>query len=217
MDINTERQLIEQSKTNPSSFGPLFDAYYPPIFRYVLKRVGDVNLALDITAETFYKALHNIRKFEWQGVSISAWLYKIATNEIRIYYRSKKYKTVSLEKHCEETGLELESDYNMAEELAEAQSQIERNQSFLHAQQVLAGLPVKYQEVIVLRFNECKKISEIALILGKKEGTVKSLLSRGLGMLRRQLSSQTQPFVPNGIVLNEGPLKLINPQESYEK
>lgn len=51
-------------------------------------------------------------------------------------------------------------------------------------QEKIFKLPVKYQEVIVLRFFEKKKIKEIAEILGKKQGTIKSLLHRGLEKLK---------------------------------
>jgi RNA polymerase sigma factor (sigma-70 family) len=56
-------------------------------------------------------------------------------------------------------------------------------------------LPAAYQDVLLLRFVEHKKISEIAQILDKKEGTVKSLLSRGLARLRKEMSKK--PLQPN--------------------
>ena len=55
---------------------------------------------------------------------------------------------------------------------------------FLRIQKQLLGLPLSYQEVMALRYFEEKSISEISLITGKKEGTVKSLLSRGIEKLR---------------------------------
>ena len=51
-------------------------------------------------------------------------------------------------------------------------------------QEKISQLPIRYQEVITLRFFEKKKIKEIAEILGKKEGTIKSLLHRGLEKLK---------------------------------
>jgi len=66
----------------------------------------------------------------------------------------------------------------------EAEEELKRYQDFLKVQEKISQLPIKYQEVITLRFFEKKKIKEISEILGKKEGTIKSLLHRGLEKLK---------------------------------
>jgi RNA polymerase sigma-70 factor (ECF subfamily) len=217
MNLQRQKLLIEQTRTDSSAFGELFDEYYPAIFGYVVKRVADPVVAQDIASETFLKALQNIQKFQWRNVSISSWFYKIATNELRMYFRSGKYVPKSLEQLYEQEGYEPESDIDIAADLAGMQSAIERSQAFLHAQTALAKLPLKYQEVISLRFVEKKKLSEIALILDKKEGTIKSLLSRGLKKLEQELKVVgVQPYEQLGIITSEG-LSINKPQESYEK
>lgn len=200
-----EQELVERAKTDPEAFGCLFDTYYPPILRYCIKRTGDMAMAEDITAETFVKAYKNIDRFEWQGVSISAWFYKIATNEIRSYFRKSRYTTTSLDELLEQTGFELASDEDVHQELVDAQDQLARDARFIEAQQCLATLSLRYQEVIALRYIERKKISEIALILGKREGTVKSLLSRGIVKLRARLQPEAmQLFQAKRVVDSEG-------------
>jgi RNA polymerase sigma-70 factor (ECF subfamily) len=71
--------------------------------------------------------------------------------------------------------------------LIQAEEELRRNQEYLLLHQQLSILPSKYQEVITLRYFEKKQIKEISEILGKKEGTVKSLLHRGLEKLRKNL------------------------------
>jgi RNA polymerase sigma-70 factor (ECF subfamily) len=203
VDLTAEQEIIERARLDPSNFGPIFDAYYSAIFSYSLRRVANQAIAQDITAETFYKALTNIHKFKWQGISISHWLYRIATNELRMYFRKNKYQSHSLNLMSERVGFELIDEQNLANEVDELQTRLERNQEFLRAQKLLVTLPVKYQEVIALRFAENKKLSEIANILEKKEGTVKSLLSRGLRMLRQQMDQpEVQPSTGNRIVID---------------
>src|SRR5665213_2518313 len=148
MDLGREKLLIEETKTNSAAFGELFDEYYPVIFRYVLQRVADPAIAQDIASETFLKALQNINTFQWRDVSISSWFYKIATNELRMYFRKGSYSPRSLDQLYEEEGFEPESDTNLLEELADAQAALERDQTFLQAQRMLVTLPIKYQEVI---------------------------------------------------------------------
>src|ERR1035437_9689690 len=145
MEKESEKQAVEEAKKDPAAFGVIFEAYYPAILRYALHRTGNAAVADDVTSEVFFKALNKLSTFKWSGVPFSAWLYRIAGNEI-----------------------------------IKAQDQIDNNTNFLKVKEALKTLPVKYQEVLVLRFLEDNKIFEIAQVLGKSEGTIKSLISRGI-------------------------------------
>jgi RNA polymerase sigma-70 factor (ECF subfamily) len=83
-ELEAERLRIEQAKTDPQAFGELFDEYYDTIVRYVVRRTADVAVAQDITSEVFIKAFKHLLSFRWQGVLFSAWLYRIAMNELRM-------------------------------------------------------------------------------------------------------------------------------------
>ena len=87
IDPGEEKLLLEKIKKDPKEFGVLFDQYYNNIFGYVLRRTLDYDLASDIVAETFLKAFLKINSFRWKGISISSWLFKIATNEVNYFYR----------------------------------------------------------------------------------------------------------------------------------
>jgi RNA polymerase sigma-70 factor (ECF subfamily) len=182
MEVQVEQELVKRIKKDPSAFSILYDRYYNPIFTYVFRRLGDYELARDVTAETFLKAYQKIGSFEWRGIPVASWLYRIATNEIKSYFRSSKYKPsyvedINLHQHLHyEEGIETEK--------ASLQKAFEEAREFVIIQRELVQLRIRYQEVIALRFFEEKTIKEIAEILGRKEGTVKSLLSRGLEKLR---------------------------------
>ena len=181
----SEQALIERAKEDPQAFGNLFDRYYPAIFAYILRRVGKWNDAQDITSEVFLKALKGLWRFHWQGIAFSAWLYRIATNEVGIYFRRAGRAPLSLNQLIEESGFEPASTDDLSAEKLEAERRLDRHRDFLIVRSNIATLPMKYQHVITLRFFERKSMKEIAEILGKKEGTVKSLLSRGLERLRK--------------------------------
>jgi len=183
MNPNDEKDLIKKAQKEPEVFGKLYDKYYPQIFGYILKRVADLEIAQDITSETFFKALKNLWKFRWKNISFSAWLYRIANNEIANYFRKNKKYSISLDK-LKEKGFEPISLHNPETEFLKAQEELKKHQDFLKIQEKISQLPIKYQEVIILRFFEKKKVKEIAEILGKKEGTIKSLLHRGLEKLK---------------------------------
>jgi RNA polymerase sigma-70 factor, ECF subfamily len=204
MDLNQEKELVYKARKDPQAFGVLFNEYYPKILGYAAKRTGSVQVGQDIASEVFYKALHNLWQFQWRSIPFSAWLYRIATNEINSYFRKGRYKTLSLDSYTE-LGFEWASATDIEEELNEQQQQLERRAKFTHIQKLLKELPVAYQEVLALRYFEGKKIEEIAQILGKRTGTVKSLLSRGVGLLRKNFltSDGTQPFLDTRIVDSE--------------
>jgi RNA polymerase sigma factor (sigma-70 family) len=107
------------------------------------------------------------------------------------YFRSKKFEPVSLEEAIENGKLpELSSRHDLEKEIFEAQEQLDRNREYAQIKEFLLKLPVLYQEVLVLRYIDGHKVDEISEILGKKQGTVKSLISRGVSMLKEHM----QPF-----------------------
>lgn len=181
-DLNSEKDLIEKAKKDPEAFSELYSKNYSKIFGYVLKRVANIEAAEDITSETFLKSIKKINQFKWKNIPFSSWLYKIASNEVNDYFRKGKRKTISLGKIAEP-----ESPTNLATEVIEAEKELEKYESFLEINKKIKQLPVAYQEVIVFKFFEKKKVKEIAQILEKKEGTVKSLIHRGLEKLKKEL------------------------------
>jgi len=184
MDLSEEKELVRQAQKAPDAFAKLYDQYYPRIFGYVLRRTANLEAAQDITSETFFKALKKLWQFRWRNISFSPWLYKIATNEINQYFRKAEYKKSASLEELQEQGFEPISSHNPESELIEAQENLKQHQDFLEIQVKIVRLPAKYQEVIALRFFEQKQIKEISEILGKKEGTIKSLLYRAVDKLR---------------------------------
>ena len=190
MTLEEEKQLLEKIKENPKFFGKIFDAYYKPIFNYVFHRVTDYDISRDISADTFLKAYLNIHAFKWKDVSILTWLYRIATNEINYYYRKNKGTRLSLDLLDSQTNILFEfDDYQTEKQLIE--NELKVNEDFVRVQRSLKKLNTKYQEVLSLRFFEKKSLKEISEILDKKEGTIKSLLSRGLDKLKNEFNNAT--------------------------
>jgi len=182
MDLTEEKGLVERAQRDPEVFGKLYDQYYSQIFNYILRRVANIEIAQDITSEVFLKALKNLGQFHWRNIPFSSWLYRIATNQITDYFRRGKQEMFSLEEIPEP----ISNSSLLAEtEVIEAEEELEKHGDFLILHQSISRLPLKYQEVITLKFFENKQIKEIAEVLGKREGTVKSLLHRGLEKLRK--------------------------------
>jgi RNA polymerase sigma-70 factor (ECF subfamily) len=187
MTPDQEAQLVQKCHRDPAAFGEVFDLWYKPIFGYIMRRTADYDLSKDIAAETFLKAFLKIGGFKWRGIRLSAWLYRIATNELNMYYRSSKYQPASLHQLLENPQMEKLLHQDAGEEREMLEKELKAHNDYNLIRQRLLELDIKYQEVIALRYFEQKTNSEISLILDKSEGTVKSLLSRGLEKLRNML------------------------------
>ena len=194
--MQSEKELIRLAKINPQVFGELYDAHYPRIFGYVYRLTGDHALAGDIAAETFLKAFVRIGTFQWRGISISSWFFRIATNEVNQYFRKRTYLPERLADLSTYDAAAWADRHALNHESNETTRRIDEYQEFEHLRRLLLALPEKYRQVIALRFFEELSIREIGEILGKKEGTVKSLLSRGLGKLKKMMTDgATNPMV----------------------
>ena len=182
MDLEQEKQLVERAKNDTEAFGEIYDRYYSKIFGYVLRRTASIETAQDVASEVFFKALKNLGQFHWRDISISSWLYRIATREIANYFRNRKQRQLSVEEVVDSISISTPS---IETELLKAEAELRRHEEFLTLHENISRLSIKYQEVITLRFFENKQVKEIGEILGKREGTVKSLLHRGLEKLRK--------------------------------
>lgn len=202
MTLEQEQQIIQQAQTNPEAFGRVFDNYYPKIFNYCLRRVQNKQVAEDLTSEIFFKALNNLKKFHWQNVSFGAWLFKIAANEVINYYRRGLHKTVSLDVLQEDFGFDAGSQGDSATELLEQELQAEQFKLYSLVLEKIKLLPEHYREALSLRYFEKLSILDISSILEKPEGTIKSLLSRGIDLLQADFEPM-QPINSESVVINE--------------
>ncbi len=184
MDLMQEGALVERARTDPEAFGELYDEHYSRIFGYVLRRTASVEVAEDVTSEVFFKALDKLGQFRWRGIPFSAWLYRIASREIATSFRKGHRQQAVLREYYDSAAV---ADPSAEDELVRAEAQLQRHREYLALHETVARLAPKYQEVIALRFFEGKQIREIGEILGKREGTVKSLLHRGIEKLRKRM------------------------------
>jgi len=194
-----ERLLVERAKTDPLAFGRLFDMYYDPILRYVVNRTADVYVAQELTSNVFYNAMKSMGRFRWRKIPFSAWLYRIATNEVNGHYRRQaRIRTVD---SGDTADLQLSDPAAGADtEIVEAQQAVAEKKMFLEMHAAISELDSKYQDVIVLHYFESKSLEEMKAILGKPIGSLKTLLHRGRARLQLKLKASYLKLVED----NEG-------------
>ena len=154
----------------------LYLMHFDRIYSYLQLSVGNRHDAEDLTNQTFVKMLESIERFEWRKVPISAWLFRIAHNLAMDHFRSRR-RWQPEEEPPEPPGSEARS----AEE--EAMQAIGRGSML----DMIEGLSHDQQQVLTLKFVFNFSNAEVATILGKTEGAIKSLQHRALASLQRQL------------------------------
>ncbi len=173
--------LVERARWDRQAFARLYDLFHDRIFNYILRRTANAELANDLTADTFLQVLRKLWTFRYRGIPFSAWLFRVASNQIKQHVRRNRARCwLSLD---EGAGLDAAA---LREEAREVNRRMHGHADFLEVHALLSRLDMRYQEVVCLRFFEDRKIEEIAEILGKSTGTVKSLLHRALKQLRQR-------------------------------
>ncbi len=154
----------------------LYEKYFDRIFNYIYRQTDDEALTADLCSQTFLNALNNVNRFEFRGVPVSAWFYRIAANEINKHYRRKKSARVfSIEEMRVKELVEMTAP-EWDEEL------IKRLIGYLRE------LPTDMLEVLELRFFEDKDFKEIAYILNLTESGAKMRTYRALDRLRKKFN-----------------------------
>lgn len=175
-EILEEYSILEKSKNDSRVFGVLYEKYFDRIFNFIYRQTDDEALTADLSSQTFLIALKNVGKYQFRGVPFSAWLYKIASNEVNKHYRKKnRTKVFSLEEiRVRELIEQANEDYD--EDIV---------QRLMH---FLKELPTDMLQVLELRFFEDKDFKEIAFILDITESGAKMRTYRALDRLRKNFN-----------------------------
>jgi RNA polymerase sigma-70 factor (ECF subfamily) len=180
-----EEEIVEAAKQGDrDAWATLFDdpsLKDQPLVRYAFYRVGDHHAAEELAAQTFAEALRSVKRFHYRGVTVRAWLFKIAKNVTAMHLRTKARRPTS--------------------ELIEAidgRDQIDGAATRADLIRALAELTDDQQQVIVLRFIEGLSLAETGHAIGKSVDAVSSLQARGLRMMRAALTEPSEPFGDDG-------------------
>lgn len=173
-DILLEQEQVMAARVNPAMFDKLYDKYYKPIFVFIYKRTLNEDLTADITSLVFLKAMINLKKYEFRSVPFSAWLFRIAFNEINMYFRrSKATRIVSFDQ------VHINTIFDEAE--------IEDDNEELKTKllKALSKLPEDSMQLIELRFFEKLSFKEIGTLLEITENNAKVKLYRVLDKIKQ--------------------------------
>jgi RNA polymerase sigma-70 factor, ECF subfamily len=170
-----DNEIVAKSLDNLDYFSCLYQRYEPELLRY-MQRISDVDRdeARDILQESFIKIWHNLNEFD-ASLKLSSWIYRIVHNETVSYVRRRKSygkdKKTDAEGYKEKLAADLEPETD-----PEEKSRL--------VYEVLGLMPLKYREVLTLKFIEKRSYQEISDILRIPEGTVAIRINRAKKLFR---------------------------------
>jgi len=171
------RALVDRAqKGERAALEELYLIHFDRIYSYLHVSVGNRHDAEDLTTQTFMRMLESIGKFRWQSAPFSAWLFRIAHNLAMDHFRANRRW------QPEEDVPEPEPDESTSAE-AGALEVIGRRSML----DLIEDLSHEQQQVLTLKFVFNFPNAEVATILGKTEGAIKSLQHRALVSLQKQL------------------------------
>ncbi len=177
-EILAEWSLIQNAQQNPALFATLYSKYFRTIYLFVLRRIEYEAVSEDITTITFSKALDKLPKYTFKGVPFSAWLYRIALNEIQTYYRrTKKERVVCLSSETLEILVQNLHDDDDTTTLQEEREVLLMNS--------LEQLNTEEMLLIEMRFFENRSFKEIGEIQEITENNAKVKTYRIIERLRK--------------------------------
>lgn len=168
MDLKNLKLVIEGNK---EAFAKFYDENFDLLWRYVLSRIRNRDIASDIVSESFVALYENVCSIR-KPKALRAYLYRIAKNKMIEFYAREK--TVNLS----------EFDLDRMEIEKRGKREVSRKLK-IKLEEVLEKLPDHYADVLRLRFVSGLKIKEVAEILGKTEGNIKVIQNRAIKKARK--------------------------------
>lgn len=162
-----------------NDFEKIYKEYYTRIYAYIKKKISHTQDAEELTGDIFTSFYQSIDKYDADLCGINTWLFVITKNRLKNYYRDRRIQ-VSLE--------EVEEQSVMEENLPDAVLIMEQSRRELL--ECLKLLSARERSIIIKKYYEDKKSSEIAEELGITPGNVRIILKRSMGKLKKIMENQ---------------------------
>jgi RNA polymerase sigma-70 factor, ECF subfamily len=174
--------LARAVQGDTDAFSALYERYVNRIYSYIYYRTGNANDAEDLTARVFHRALGHISNYTDKGVPFSAWLYRIAHNLVANWHRDNSRRQ----------EVALEDNVHLPHRGEHPEISLVQTQETETLMRAIRKLTPERQQLVILKFVERMSNAEIAIIMGRSEGAIKSLYHRTLLALRDELESSRQ-------------------------
>jgi RNA polymerase sigma-70 factor (ECF subfamily) len=159
-----------RSRRDPEAYASIYDQYVAQIYRFILFKVGDDEIAKELSSDTFLKTWEYLMEAK-PVKSVSGLLYTIARSTIVDHYRKKKLELVSFE------DVPDIIDHRLT-------GLVEANEEISVTLKAIKNLKDEYREALLMKHIDGLSNTEIAMALGKSGGTVRVLIHRATEALK---------------------------------
>lgn len=172
--MQDEQSLVKRAQScDQEAFSELYERYFDKIYRYIALKIGNYAEAEDMTQQVFLKSLQSISSYKWRDIPFSAWLFRIAHNQVVDYLRKKSRQPTAF---LDSIPAVADSDPQQI-----AEGRLDTKLLMLATRKLTPA----QQEVISLRFTSELPIAEVAEIMGKSPGAIKALQHSAIVTLRK--------------------------------
>ena len=176
-ELSKDAVLAKAIQGDFDAFSVLYEQNVERIYNYIFYRTGNKFDAEDLTARVFFRALGHIKSYKNMGVPFSAWLYRIAHNLVANWHRDNSRRK----------EVPLEGQIKIFQGSEHPEMTLVQNQETDMLLGVIGKLPADKQQLLILKFVERLTNAEIAMIMDRSEGAIKSLYHRTLLSLRSNI------------------------------
>lgn len=171
----SDEAMLRAARSDPAAFGAFYRRYEERLLRYFMRRVGDAEVAADLTAETFAAALASLGRFRPRKGPAAAWLFGIARNTLAMSRRRGRVEARARQR----LGLPA---IELTDELVERVEALSGP-----ALELVEQLPPEQQQAVRARVIDGRDYDEIAKDLRCSEAVGRKRVSRGLTQMREEL------------------------------
>lgn len=172
---NEQELVVLAKKGDQYAFEKLYEFYFPKIYGYILKRVGNKEVAEDLVSAIFMKVFTKMEGYSPQGHTFGAWIYKIATNALIDYYRKTSNKK----------QVSIENAYDLSDKTESIQDYVDSSREIQVIKDVIKKMPHKYQEILHLRFFSELSNTEISITLELSPENARVRLHRAMKSFKK--------------------------------
>jgi RNA polymerase sigma-70 factor (ECF subfamily) len=175
----TDEQLLAATRSDPAAFALFYDRYEAAVVGYFVRRVGDPEVAADLSAEVFAAALGAAHRYRAHAPTAAAWLFTIAHNTLAKSVRRGRVEATARRRLGIREAIAFSTD-----DLARVEASASRGNWLSH---LLERLPAEQHEAIRARVLDERSYADIAAELETSELVIRKRVSRGLAQLREEL------------------------------
>ncbi len=171
----------------------LYDRYRGRILGMLIKQMGRRELAEDVFQEVWIKVMNGIGSYRPGPTTFRAWLFRVAANAaVDRRRRESKHDALELDAPVDESG-ETRTE-RLPETGPDAFRQTLGHELGERLSRALEQLSPRQRAAVLLRHQQGLSYGEISGALGLPEGTAKTLVHRGVAILRRHLGTLGEDF-----------------------